>query len=51
MLSSLIQKHLSEEKLGFPLQMQEAFNETTITCSKDNIIGLLKSLKNPCLTI
>lgn len=45
MLSSLIQKHLSEEKLGFPLQMQEAFNETTITCSKDNIIGLLKSLK------
>jgi NADH-quinone oxidoreductase subunit C len=45
MLSSLIQKHLSEEKLGFPLQMQEAFNETTITCSKGNIIGLLKSLK------
>ena len=45
MLSSLIQKHLSEEKLGFPLQIQEAFNETTITCSRDNIIGLFKSLK------
>jgi NADH-quinone oxidoreductase subunit C len=44
-LNSTLIKKIDGSKLGFEVSIQEAFTETTLTCSRDKLIELMQFLK------